>query len=78
MLSMIFSGLARHMRAIRFLPRGLIAITPPLYRNAERSAKIKPQTQQRWEVELLSQLPKFLRVICFILKLLKRRGLEDR
>jgi hypothetical protein len=35
----------------RFLPRGLIAMTPPPYRNALRSAKIKPQTQELWELE---------------------------
>lgn len=62
----------------RFLPRGRIAICPPPYRNALRSAKIKPQTSESSEVKTNSQLPQFLRMICFILKLLKQRGLEDR
>jgi len=39
--------------------------------------RLKPQTSEGPEVKANSQLPKFLRMICFILKLLKRRGLEE-
>jgi hypothetical protein len=43
-----------------FLPRGLIAITPPPYRNTFAECKIKPQTAGGPEVKTNSQSPQFL------------------
>ena len=40
-----------------FLSRGLIAITPPHYRNERSLAKIEPQTPSGMEVKTHSQLP---------------------
>jgi len=60
-----------------FRPRGRIAICPPPYRNAGSDAKIKPQPTDRRQVKILSQFPKFLNMICFILKLLKGKSLEE-
>jgi hypothetical protein len=46
--------------SVLFLPWGRIAIESSAYRDADFSAKIKPQPTTITELKLLSQLPKFL------------------
>jgi hypothetical protein len=64
--------------SVLFLPWGRIAIKSSAFLDADFLAKIKPQPTADIELEQLSQLPKFLNMICFILKLLKGGDLEDR
>jgi hypothetical protein len=64
--------------SVRFLPWGRIAIESSAYRDADLAAKIKPQPFEENDLKELPQSPKFLNMICFMLKLLRARGLEER